>query len=225
MPFRNPITSPSEQKTHCDIMHHAGSEGCGCMMSRAHRAATVRPRPMSSDLSTEDSRREQAPPRKMGAELAAQNPSGISPNPHQTPDLGKQPLTIRIIMLDVFPTRVCLDLRAPLRARALLVQRNDPLVHLLPPALAVLDLRPLPPRSAGGRHSIDLVLDHAREVDHGRDRAEALLRRDGGVVRRRRVEPAVGEREEEREEAERRGEDEVAERLGDDAPHEDRQDT
>ena len=136
-------------------------------------------------------------------------------------------------MLDVLPARLRLHLHTPPRgARALLAHRHDLLVHLLPSpsAPAVLDLRAaleLPPCGAARRRpgpAVDLIFDHAREVDHRGNRAQALLRRDGRVVRRGRVEAAVREREEVREEAERGREDEVAERLGDDAPHENRQD-
>ena len=135
-------------------------------------------------------------------------------------------------MLDVFSTLLPLHFHAPpRRTHALLAHRHNPLVHLLPSpsasaAPAVLDLRAaleLPPCSAARRGpAIDLILDHAREVDHRGNRAQALLGRDGRVVRRGRVEAAVREREGVREEAERGWEDEVAERLGDDAPHEDR---
>ncbi len=47
--------------------------------------------------------------------------------------------------------------------------------------------------------AVNLVLDHPREVDHGRDRAQPLLGWDGGVVRRGCVKPAVWERKKVRE--------------------------
>lgn len=110
----------------------------------------------------------------------------------------------------------------------LILTRTALLRHLLtrgaPCPLLDRAVRPIAPRRARDPNAIDLELDHPRKVNHGRDRVQTLLGRNGCVVRRGRVEAAVGEREEVREEAEGGREGEVAERLRDDAPDEDRQD-
>lgn len=74
------------------------------------------------------------------------------------------------------------------------------------------------------RPALRLHLEVRGQVDHGRDRVQALLGRHTRVVRRRSIEPAMRERDGVRKETERRREAQVEERLGRDTPCEDDED-
>lgn len=89
-------------------------------------------------------------------------------------------------------------------------------------ALAVDPARQAEPLAT--RTRVHVHVHHARQVDDGRNRVQALLGWDARVVRRGRIEAAMRECECVREQSEDRRQHEVEDALGEDTPDEDDQD-